>query len=94
MNEDDSARREFVLGLFLITIATPLIAGLAAFAAILGAFFISEGLERVLAARRRKPAPPGRLSPPPSATQRALRHTGHRHARRALSTRRPGGVLH
>ncbi|WP_433565855.1 hypothetical protein ACQP1O_11840 [Nocardia sp. CA-151230] len=91
MNEDDSARREFVFGLFLTTIVTPLLAGVTAFAAVIGALAVHEAAGRLRAARRGKPPRP---SAPHMATPRALRHTNHRHTRRALSTRRPGGVLH
>ncbi|MEC3954140.1 hypothetical protein VMT65_13965 [Nocardia sp. CDC153] len=95
MNEDDSARREFVFGLFLITVITPLIAGLTAFAAALGTFFASRGLDRILTRRRAKPtAGAGRPSVPRMSTHRTYRRADTRHARRALSTRRPGGVLH
>lgn len=91
MTEDDSARREFVFGLFLATVLTPLLAGLASFAAILGAHLTREAAHRLREARREKPTDP---TPPHLTAQRPLRHTGHRHARRALSTRRPGGVVH
>ncbi|MGV9664744.1 hypothetical protein ACWDUL_12030 [Nocardia niigatensis] len=90
MNEDDSARREFVFGLFLTTIVTPLLAGLTTFAAILGGLTLYQAAARLLAARGAKPDRP--TSPNPAGPR--LRHTNHRHTRRALSTRRPGGVLH
>ncbi|WP_040810304.1 hypothetical protein [Nocardia concava] len=91
MNEDDNARREFVFGLFLITVIAPLAAGLATFAAILGAARISETLPRLRDNRRATTdgSAPARLAAP-----RHRRHTNHRHTRRAVSTRRPGGVLH
>ncbi|MEV0462773.1 hypothetical protein AB0I30_18095 [Nocardia tengchongensis] len=92
MTEDDSARREFVFGLLLATIATGLFAGLTALAAVLGSVLASDGLARILAARHTKPTTPE--SSPRPTTPRAHRHTNHRHSRRALSTRRPGGVLH
>ncbi|MEU1209893.1 hypothetical protein [Nocardia sp. NPDC005825] len=91
MTEDDSARREFVFGLFLATVLAPLLAGLTTFAAILGMHMIREALHRLRDARREKPLKP---ESPHLTAQRPLRHSGHRHARRALSTRRPGGVLH
>ncbi|MEC3914716.1 hypothetical protein [Nocardia sp. CDC160] len=95
MNEDDSARREFVFGLFLITVITPLVAGLTAFAAVLGTFFASRGLDRILARRRAKlAAGADRHAVPRLSAHRGHRRTDTRHARRALSTRRPGGVLH
>ncbi|MEU1429620.1 hypothetical protein ABZ412_21330 [Nocardia sp. NPDC005746] len=91
MTEDVSARREFVFGLFLATVLAPLLAGLTSFAAILGAHLTREAAHRLRTARREKPVEP---ESPHLAAQRPLRHAGHRHARRALSTRRPGGVLH
>lgn len=91
MNEDDSARREFVFGLFLITVITPLAAGLTAFAAFLGALRASAGLTRLRDGRRR---PTAAAPATHMAAARQRRPIGHRHTRRALSTRRPGGVLH
>lgn len=94
MNEDDSARREFVFGLFLITVITPLAAGLTAFAAALGAVRAAAGLSRLRDGRHHTtPATPTAVSPHLTAP-RPRRPLGQRHARRALSTRRPGGVLH
>ncbi|MGW4352942.1 hypothetical protein ACWELJ_12740 [Nocardia sp. NPDC004582] len=90
MTEDDSARREFVFGLFLATVLAPLLAGLTSFAAILGAHLTREALHRLRDGREK----PGDPSAPHLAAQRPLRHAGHRHTRRALSTRRPGGVPH
>lgn len=91
MNEDDSARREFVFGLFLITVITPLAAGLATFAAILGTLRLSEAVHDHRGNRR---AAPDGSAPSHLAAARQRRHTNHRHTRRSVSTRRPGGVLH
>ncbi|GAB0108104.1 hypothetical protein JMUB6875_71120 [Nocardia sp. JMUB6875] len=91
MNEDDSARREFVFGLFLITVITPLAAGLATFAAILGGLRLSEALPRL---RGNRHAATDGSAPAHLAAARHRRHPNHRHTRRAVSTRRPGGVLH
>ncbi|MFE3189742.1 hypothetical protein ACFXHA_12085 [Nocardia sp. NPDC059240] len=94
MNEDDSARREFVFGLFLITVLTPLAAGLTAFAAALGAVRAAAGLARLREGSRRTTPPDGAAPAAHMAASRPRRPIGHRHTRRALSTRRPGGVLH
>ncbi|MVU76903.1 hypothetical protein GPX89_06550 [Nocardia sp. ET3-3] len=94
MNEDDSARREFVFGLFLTTVLAPLLAGLTAFAAGVGAVYLSDGLSRLRGRHRDRQADQVPLSAPRMATHRAVRRADNRHARRALANRRPGGVLH
>ncbi|WP_162958315.1 hypothetical protein [Nocardia yunnanensis] len=92
MNEDDSARREFVFGLFLLTVIAPLATGLATFAAMLGAMRISEALSRLRAHRDRDAA--GEPVPVRPAAQRPRHRVRQRHTRRVLSNSRPGGALH
>ncbi|GAB2551537.1 hypothetical protein [Nocardia heshunensis] len=92
MNEDDSARREFVFGLFLITVIAPLAAGLTAFAALLGAAWITDGRARLRAQRGQ--GVNGATAPVRPATQRPRSRVRQRHPRRVLSNSRPGGVLH
>lgn len=91
MNEDDTTRREFVFGLFLATVIAPLLVSLTAFTAVLGFHLAHASAERLRAARREKSTAP---LAPHMAAHRALRHTNQRHARRTISTRRPGGVPH
>ncbi|WP_405492185.1 hypothetical protein [Nocardia sp. NBC_00511] len=92
MNEDDSARREFIFALFLISIVAPLLAGLAAFTAGVGLTFLRKDRER-RAEPRGTPAIT-RTVRPSTGPARSPHHAPHRNSRRASANRRPGGVVH
>ncbi|GAB4584764.1 hypothetical protein Ntsu_25960 [Nocardia sp. IFM 10818] len=94
MSDEDRDQRQFILGLFVVMVVTPLLAGLTAFVGAVGVTWVLETRKRMIAARgRRHPATPRRDPLPRLAAHRPPRRGENRGPSRTGS-RRSGRISH